>query len=96
MEHSYRSASEVAGSSGRLVVDRAFTPAPAYQPVVRIERQDHREEITLRADDQFANVIAFFVRAVRTGAGVDAFTEASLLQAQLVAAVEEKALRMTI
>jgi NDP-hexose-3-ketoreductase len=96
MEHSYRSSYEVAGSSGRLMVDRVFTPTPAHQPVVRIERQDHREEITLRADDQFANVVAFFVRAVRTGAGVDAFAEASLHQAQLIGAVEEKALRITI
>jgi dTDP-3,4-didehydro-2,6-dideoxy-alpha-D-glucose 3-reductase len=96
MEHSYRSGYEIAGSTGRLGVDRAFTPPPAYQPVVRIERQDHREEITLRADDQFANVIAFFVRAVRTGSGVESFSEASLRQAQLVGAVEEKALRITI
>jgi NDP-hexose-3-ketoreductase len=95
MEHSYRTAYEIAGSTGRLMVDRAFTPPPAHQPVVRIERQDHREEITLRADDQFANVVASFVRAVRTGGGAQAHTHATLHQARLVGAVEEQAVRLT-
>lgn len=96
MEHSYRSCYEIAGSTGRLVIDRAFAPPPAYQPALRIERQDHREEIVLRADDQFANMIAFFVAAVRTGAGVDASTEASLAQARLAGAAAAQARLITV
>ena len=95
MEHSYRSEYEIAGSAGRLTLDRAFTPPPAHRPVVRIERQDRREEITLAADDQFANVIAFFLRAVSEGSGADAYAEESRLQARLLAAVEERAVRIS-
>ncbi|MDN3355691.1 Gfo/Idh/MocA family oxidoreductase [Actinomadura sp. DC4] len=96
MEHSYRASCEFAGSGGRLLLDRAFTPPPAFRPVVRTERQDRYEEITLPADDQFANVIAGFALAVRTGEAVDAHAEASLHQARMVAAAEEKALRFTV
>ncbi|MFC6938007.1 hypothetical protein ACFQHO_52195 [Actinomadura yumaensis] len=64
VRHSYRTGCEFAGSAGRLLTDRAFTPPAAYQPVVRIERQDHREEITLPPDHQWANLGRFFARAV--------------------------------
>lgn len=96
MEHSYRTTCEFAGSTGRLKLDRAFTPPPTLQPVVRIERQDHREEITLRADDQFANVVACFVRAVRTGEETGVSSDASAHQARLVTAAEEKARRFDV
>lgn len=96
MEHSYRSGYELAGGTGRISVARAFTPPATYRPVVHVERQDDREEITLRPDDQFANVIALFADAVRTGGGLDAWTEASLEQARLVAAVEGKAVRVEV
>ncbi|QXJ26148.1 Gfo/Idh/MocA family oxidoreductase [Actinomadura graeca] len=95
MEHSYRTTCEFAGSTGRLGLDRAFTPPPDLRPVARVERQDHREEITLPADDQFATVISAFARAVRSGrAGrADGLAEAGEHQARLVTAVEEKARR---
>lgn len=94
MEHSYRTSCEFAGSEGRLLLDRVFTPPPAFQPVARIERQDHREEITLRADDQYANLVTSFVRAIRAGeAPAD---RASTHQARLAAEAGRKALRFTI
>ncbi|WP_034482769.1 Gfo/Idh/MocA family protein [Actinomadura oligospora] len=96
MAHSYRTTCEVAGSEGRLWIDRAFTPPPGFRPVVRVERQDHYEEITLRADDQFANLLGCFVRAVRNGEAPGPQTEGSLHQARLVAAVEEKAVRFVL
>ncbi|WP_242614474.1 Gfo/Idh/MocA family protein [Actinomadura roseirufa] len=96
MEHSYRTSCEFSGSLGRLSLDRAFTPPPAHRPVVHIERQDHREEITLRADDQFANVVARFADAVRTGEGAAPEAAASLRQAHLVSEIEAKALRITV
>jgi NDP-hexose-3-ketoreductase len=95
MAHSYRATCEFAGSEGRLAIDRAFTPPPDLAPVVRIERQDHREEITLPADDQFANVVGRFANAVRTGTDLGAHSEAGLHQARLVAAAEEQALCFT-
>ncbi|URN01204.1 Gfo/Idh/MocA family oxidoreductase [Actinomadura madurae] len=96
MQHSYRTSCEFAGSAGRLSLDRAFTPPPTFQPVVRIERQDHREEIVLPADEQFRNVVGHFAEAVRSGAAPDDGTAASLRQARLVADVERKALRIKV
>ncbi|GAA2098407.1 Gfo/Idh/MocA family oxidoreductase [Streptomyces albiaxialis] len=95
MEHSYRTSCEFAGSTGRLTLDRAFTPPPDHRPVLRVERQDHREEITLRADDQFANVVRAFERAVRTGSGTGDASESSLRLARLLADVEQKAVLIT-
>ncbi|MER5557001.1 Gfo/Idh/MocA family oxidoreductase [Streptomyces sp. NPDC002506] len=96
MEHSYRSSCEFAGTRGRLWLDRAFTPQPTFQPVVRIDRQDHHEEITLRADDQFANVVRYFAAAVRMEAGAADRTAASLRQAQLVRDAERTAMRIEV
>lgn len=70
MEHSYRSGYELLGASGRLALDTAFTPPPEHHPVIRIERQDRREEITLPPADQFANIIAFFAAAILSDPGV--------------------------
>ncbi|MCZ1019561.1 Gfo/Idh/MocA family protein [Streptomyces noursei] len=65
MEHAYRTEYALTGSTGRLRLDRAFTPPPGHQPVVDVTRQDHREQITLPPDDQFARIVAAFVREVR-------------------------------
>ncbi|HEX4247712.1 MAG TPA: Gfo/Idh/MocA family oxidoreductase [Pseudonocardia sp.] len=69
-EHSYGSRYRLWGSDAQLVVDRAFSPPPAYQPVLRIDEQDHAEEIVLPAANQFARSAAAFVAAIRrAGAG---------------------------
>jgi NDP-hexose-3-ketoreductase len=91
MEHSYRTSYELSGSTGRISLDRVFTPPAQYQPVVRIEHQDHREELVWPADDQFANVVRLFVGAVRDGTDLDAHAEASLRQARLVDQVRARA-----
>ncbi|WP_410873275.1 Gfo/Idh/MocA family protein [Nocardia sp. A7] len=65
LEHSYRSDYEFAGSTGRLVVDRAFTPPPSYAPVLRLHRQSGTDEIALPPEDQFQAMLNFFVAAVR-------------------------------
>jgi NDP-hexose-3-ketoreductase len=102
VRHSYRSSCAIAGSTGRLVLEHAFTPPASHRPVVRIERQDHREEVTLRADHQFANLITFFAAAVR---GIERgepdpllqrLAEGSLRQAELIAEIEEGARRITV
>ncbi|MGW7349728.1 Gfo/Idh/MocA family oxidoreductase [Streptomyces sp. Z26] len=67
MEHAYRSAYELWGSTGRIVVEWAYTPPSTHQPVIRVETQDRQERRTLPPDDQFGNVLAHFARAVRTG-----------------------------
>ncbi|MEV0221378.1 Gfo/Idh/MocA family oxidoreductase [Streptomyces sp. NPDC050704] len=67
-EHFYRCSYELWGSAGRIVLDRAFTPPPALRPVIRLERQDHVQEFTLPADDQYAAVLRSFAASVLDGA----------------------------
>lgn len=61
--HSYRSRYELWGSTAALSLDRAFTPPATRQPVLRIEGQDHVEEISLPPADQFAIAVAKFAEA---------------------------------
>ncbi|PSL52692.1 putative dehydrogenase [Saccharothrix carnea] len=81
LEHRYTSRYELLGSTGRLTLDHAFTPPSTHRPVLRLDRQDHVEEFALPADDQCANAVAAFARAVREGPVADPTT---VLQARLV------------
>jgi dTDP-3,4-didehydro-2,6-dideoxy-alpha-D-glucose 3-reductase len=92
MEHSYRNSYALSGSTGRILLDWVFTPPETHRPVLRIERQDHREELVLPADHQFANVIAAFVQAVRDGADVRSQEEGTLRQASLIEEIQRRAL----
>ncbi|WP_348651318.1 Gfo/Idh/MocA family oxidoreductase [Micromonospora sp. WMMD1128] len=96
MEHSYRNSYSLAGSTGRIMLDRVFTPPETYQPVLRIERQDHREEFVLPVDHQFANVVREFARAVLDGDDLRAQQEWTLQQADLMDRVREAALVVDI
>ncbi|MCX4469514.1 Gfo/Idh/MocA family oxidoreductase [Micromonospora sp. NBC_01655] len=69
LEHAYRSRYELIGATGRIVLDRAFTPPADHHPVVRVERFDGVREIRLEPDDQVRNTVAAFASAVRAGAG---------------------------
>ncbi|MGW5415401.1 Gfo/Idh/MocA family protein [Actinomadura geliboluensis] len=64
-ETGYRSAQSIWGAHGRLTLERAFTTPPTLRTVARVERQDHVEEITLPADDQFAAALRAFAGSVR-------------------------------
>ncbi|WP_308019987.1 Gfo/Idh/MocA family oxidoreductase [Streptomyces sp. SP2-10] len=84
----YRSSYEISGTTGRLCVDRAFTPPADHRPVLTLERAGGTERITLDADDQVANTVRKFARAVREGegpAGPD--RRATLRQALLLDAI---------
>jgi NDP-hexose-3-ketoreductase len=66
-EHVYGSRYTLWGSTGRLVLDRVFTPPPTWSPVLRIEEQDRVEELTLPADHQVENSVRSFAEAVLAG-----------------------------
>lgn len=68
-QHTYGSRYTLWGSTGRLSLDRAFTPPATWSPVLRIEEQDHVEELTLSADHQFENSVRSFAEAVLAGRG---------------------------
>jgi NDP-hexose-3-ketoreductase len=66
-QHTYGSRYSVWGSTGRLTLDRAFTPPATWSPVLRIEGQDHVEERVLPTDNQIENTIRSFAQAVLEG-----------------------------
>ncbi|XVQ06651.1 Gfo/Idh/MocA family protein [Spirillospora sp. CA-255316] len=84
MDRLYRSRYALWGSEGRIEVTWAYTPPPTHRPVIRVERQDHVEELTLPAMDQFAGVVAAFVARVRDGVPSGLEGEPVLAQARLV------------
>ncbi|TYB45401.1 Gfo/Idh/MocA family protein [Actinomadura chibensis] len=90
---SYRSMYEIWGSEGRIVLERAFTPPPTLNPTLRVVRQDHAEEITLPPDDQFAQLVRAFARAVRDGAVFDPYADRLLRHAALVDDIRSRARR---
>ncbi|MEV0444318.1 Gfo/Idh/MocA family oxidoreductase [Streptomyces spectabilis] len=90
MEHGYRSSYELWGSSGRIVVEWAYTPPPSHRPVIWVATQDRQERITLPPDDQFANVLTAFAEAVR-GTDTLASTDRSLRLAVLMDEVAARA-----
>jgi NDP-hexose-3-ketoreductase len=92
MEHSYRSRYELWGSEGRIAVQWAYTPPPTHSPVIRIERQDHVQELTLPATDQFGLVASAFADRVRGGPPTVLEGENVLTQARLVDRVRQLAL----
>jgi dTDP-3,4-didehydro-2,6-dideoxy-alpha-D-glucose 3-reductase len=91
MQNSYRASCEFVGSAGRILLDRAFAPPDEHRPVVRLERQDHREEFVLPADRQFVNAVQAFVAAVVDGDGLDLSNDVSLRQSRVMGQVIEKA-----
>jgi predicted dehydrogenase len=94
-EHAYRSGYSLWGDRGRLTLDRAFTPSPTWQPVVRIDSQDRVEELTLPADHQFKNVAESFARSILQNADFGPQAEAIVRQARLVNRVRSSAVRIT-
>ncbi|QIS20453.1 Gfo/Idh/MocA family protein [Nocardia terpenica] len=99
-EHSYASRYQLWGAGARLTVDRAFAPPPQHRPVLRIDEQDHTEELVLAAADQHAGSAAAFadaVRATRYGApGGPRDAAATLRTAELVDEIRAIARRIPV
>ncbi|MFJ4653374.1 Gfo/Idh/MocA family protein [Nocardia sp. NPDC088792] len=99
-EHSYASRYQLWGAEARLAVERAFTPPPEHRPVLRIDEQDHAEELVLPAADQYARTATAFaaaIRAARTGAPAAAPDAAATLRtAELVDEIRATARRVKV
>lgn len=96
MEHSYTNSYEFRGSTGRLSLNRVFTPPATYQPVVHVERQDHSEQFVLPSDDQFAKSVRAFAQAVLSGEHPEEWSRNSVGQAALVDSVRTNARNIDI
>ncbi|MFF0297092.1 Gfo/Idh/MocA family protein [Kitasatospora sp. NPDC004614] len=68
MDHAYRNSYELWGSTGRIRVERAFTPPADQPPTVLLERGGSTEQPLFAAADQVAETLAAFTRAVAEGA----------------------------
>ncbi|WP_411083284.1 Gfo/Idh/MocA family protein [Streptomyces sp. cmx-18-6] len=67
LAHAYRSGYELWGSTGRITVDRAFTPPADLVPEIRVENACGVRTVGATADDQVANTVERFCDAVRSG-----------------------------
>ncbi len=90
-DRAYRCTYTIWGSEGTVSLERAFSTPATLRPVLRIRRQDHAEERTLQADDQFARIVAVFARTVLAGGAFTAAGEDVLRQAELVDGVRSRA-----
>ncbi|MEU6540505.1 Gfo/Idh/MocA family oxidoreductase [Streptomyces sp. NPDC047000] len=100
-EHAYASTYTLWGDRARLTVPRAFTPPPAFQPVLVLEEQDHEERFTLPAADQLRGCLTSFAAAVRrgdagSGAAEAAARESAVAGMELVDAVQKEAVRVPV
>ena len=82
LEHAYTCRYELLGSTGSLLLDRAFTPPADWVPELVVQPDGRR--IRLAADDQVANSVGAFAAAVRTGRTPPAAAAASVAQIDLL------------
>lgn len=82
---------EIWGSSGKITVERAFTPPPGFKPRILLEKQDHRQEFHVKPDNHFVNILKEFHRAI-TESDHQKHLEDVLNQARLLDEIRRKAL----
>ncbi|MQA07462.1 MAG: gfo/Idh/MocA family oxidoreductase [Pseudonocardiaceae bacterium] len=89
LAHAYTSQYRFIGSTGRLAVDHVFTTPPWHQPVVRLARQDQREQLTLPADNHFVNSVELFADAIHGRSTLD--SDVVIEQARLIDDIRSRA-----
>ncbi len=89
-DYFYQCNYELLGTKGKLVVDRAFTPPPGFQPSVRIEHQGDMKNISLSADNHYVNMSRFFANTVRSGSNWAEHYDSLLRQAELIDAIRKE------
>ena len=87
-EHFFQCNYELWGSTGKITVERSFTPPAGYAPRVILEIQGKHEEFTLPADDQFRNILLDLWQSV-AARNFHPHWEANLAQARLVQQVQD-------
>lgn len=82
LDHAYVARYEVVGTTGRITVDRAYSPPADLTPMIALHRAGGVETVALDPDDQCANTLTAFVEDVR--ANVATTDEAIVTQARLL------------
>ena len=85
---------EFVGRSGKLIVERAYTPPPGFTPTIVLERAGVREVHTLPADNHYRNMLAWFARTVCDVSAYAGQWDELEQQARLVDAVRRKGIRL--
>lgn len=89
-EHAYRSSHELWGSTGRMVLDHAFTPPEDWRPTLHMTWQDGARDLRLEPDHQFRNSLRAFARTVLEDLDTAAEEAAMVDRARLVHRVAER------
>ncbi|MCQ9134357.1 MULTISPECIES: Gfo/Idh/MocA family oxidoreductase [Streptomyces] len=92
LSHGYRSAYELWGSEGRLVLEWAFTPSVGARPVLRLQQKDRETQLLAPASDQFLGVFTTFHEAVRDPAARAQHHRELVRQARLMEDIRAHAL----
>ncbi len=61
----YQNRYEIWGTKGKLMVERAFTPKPDFHPLIILETENKRQEITAPAEDHFVNALLEFYSIIQ-------------------------------
>ena len=89
-DYFYQCHYELLGTKGKLVVERAFTPPPGFQPSVRIEHQGDRQNISLPADNHYINMSRFFANTIRSENNWAEHYDSLLRQSELIDAIRKE------
>lgn len=88
-EHYYQCEVVLWGSTGRLVLERAFTPLPDQEAVVWVERQNTRQEHRFPAENQYERMFRHFADTAAGGKGFEEEYGRILEQAELVEQIKK-------
>ncbi len=58
---------ELLGTEGKLIAERIFTAGPDVSPTIIIETNSKKEQIQIKPDNHFANILTYFYRTIEKG-----------------------------
>lgn len=87
----YQCSWEFLGEKGKLVSTRAYTAPPNFSLVLRIERQNHVQKLTLSPDNHYINMISHLASSIRQGGPYAAFWDELEFQNTFLAKIQSGA-----
>ena len=86
----YKNKYELWGNKGNIRVERAFSVAPEYIPIINLESSKGSEIITLEPDNHFVKEINFFVENCNSTEKQNEWYKEALSQSQLLDSILQK------
>ncbi len=94
-DYFYQCSVELLGTKGKLSTNRVFTAPPSHAPIMILEKQGERKEITLSPDNHYNGMVEWFASIVDSG-DYDCHYESLIDQARLINDICTKAVTFTI